>query len=66
MGRDKKLKKRIALESAPTDEAPISADIVEPASPQEEGLDRGEGYPSRLKEIRRQPGRSRSRHHKRK
>jgi len=75
-GRDKKYKSRIAqVEEKPSEYADTGADIVEPASGQEEGLgngksgdkrqDRGRGYSARLKEIRRQPGRSRSHRPKR-
>ena len=76
VGRDKKYKSRIAqVEEKPSEYADTGADIVEPASGQEEGLgngksgdkrqDRGRGYSERLKEIGRQPGRSRSHHPKR-
>ena len=73
--RDKKLKRRIAAEGAQEKEAPVSADIVEPVSPQEEELgyersgdesqDRGRGYPTYFKEIRRHPGKSRGHRPKR-
>ena len=74
--RDKRFKRRIAeVEEAPSQSADIGADIVVPSSTQEEGLgyeksgdkrqDRGRGYPTRLKEIRRQPRRSRSHRPKR-
>jgi len=76
VGRDKKYKSRIAqVEEKPSGYADTGADIVEPSSGQEEGLgngksgdkrqDGGRGYSERLKEIRRQPGRSRSRRPKR-
>ena len=69
-GSDKKYKKRIAgVEEEPSEYADIGADIgadiVEPSATQEEGLgygesrgerqDRGRGYPTRLRAIRRQP-----------
>ena len=75
-GRDKKYKRRIAqVEEAPSEAASIGADIVEPSLTQEEGLsyekpgdkrqDRGGGYPTRLKAIRRQPRRGRGHRPKR-
>ncbi len=75
-GKDKKYKRRIAqVEEKPSEYADTGADIVEPTSGQEEGLDygksgdkrqdRGRGYSARLKEIGRQPGRSRSHRPKR-
>jgi len=70
--RDKGYKRRIAeVEEAPSG----GADIVEPSFAQEEGLgyekpgderqDRGRGYPTRLRAIRRQPRRGRGHRHKR-
>ena len=75
-GRDKKYRRRIAqLEERPSEYADTGADIVEPSSGQEEGLDygksgderqdRGRGDSAGLKGIRRQPGRSRSHRPKR-
>ena len=75
-GKDKKYKSRIAqVEEKPSEYADTGADIVEPTSGQEEGLgngksgdkrqDRGRGYSARLREIGRQPGRSRSHRSKR-
>lgn len=68
--RDKRLKHRIASQ-----EAAAEADIVEPGSEEEEGLDyeesggerqdRGGGYPTSLGAIRRQPRRGRSHRRKR-
>ncbi len=65
--RDRRYKSRIALQEVPLKEADIGADIVEPASTEEEGLgyeksgdkgqDRGGGYPERLRAIRRLPRR---------
>jgi len=73
-GRDKKYRKRIAEVEKPSEYADISADIVEPSSEEEGGLeyeesrdkrqDRGGGYPTRLRTVRRQPRRGRS--HRRK
>jgi YidC/Oxa1 family membrane protein insertase len=74
--RDKKYRKRIAQVEGKTSEyADTGADIVEPTSGQEEGLDygqsgdnrqdRGRGDSARLKGIRREPGRSRSNRSKR-
>jgi len=73
--RDRKYKRRIALQEAPLKDADIGADIVEPSSTQEEELgygksgderqDRGRGYPASLRAIRRQPGRSGGHRHKR-
>ncbi len=70
---DRKYKKRIARVEEVPSEAAVSADIVESSSTQEEGLDyeragdkrqdSGGGYPTRLGETRRQPGRAR--HHRR-
>ena len=75
-GRDKKLKKRIALEGMHKEEAPVGADIIEPVSTQGEGLDRekprdkrqdrGGGYSAHLRAIRRQPRKSKGHHPKRK
>ena len=76
-GRDKKYKQRVAqIEEAPSEYADIGADIVEPSPTQEEGLgyeesrgerqDRGRGYPTRLRAIRRQPRRSKGHRPKRK
>ena len=73
VARDKKYKKRIAqVEEAPSGEDVITADIAdidEPSSVREEGLDYGEsgskrqdrggGYPTRLRTVRRQPRRGR-------
>jgi YidC/Oxa1 family membrane protein insertase len=75
-GRDKGYKKRIAqIEEEPSEYADVGADIVEPSSTQGEGLgyeksgderqDRGGGYPTRLREIRRQPRRSKGHRPKR-
>ena len=73
--RDRKYKMRIASQEAPLNEADIGADIVEPTSTQEEGLDyekpgdkwqdRGGGYPARLRAIRRQPRKSKGHRPKR-
>ncbi len=74
--RDKKYRKRIAqVEEKTSEYADTGADIVEPTSGQEEGLDygqsgdnrqdRGRGDSARLKGIRREPGRSRSHRPKR-
>jgi len=73
--RDRRYKRRIALQEVPLKEADIGADIVEPSSEQEEGLgygesgderqDRGGGYPTRLRAIRRQPRRGRGHRRKR-
>ncbi len=73
--RDAKYKRRIDLEGKSIKEADIGADIVEPSSTEEEGLDyeksgdkrqdRGAGYPGGLKSIRRQSGRGRDHHPKR-
>ena len=73
--RDGKYKRRIALQEAPLKDADIGADFVETSSTQEEGLgygesgderqDRGGGYPTRFKSIRRQSGRSRDHRRKR-
>jgi len=70
-----KYKRRIAQVEEMPSEATISADIVETSSEQEEGLgdeepgdksqDRGRGYPTSFKEIRRQARRSRSHRPKR-
>jgi len=81
IGRDLKYKRRIAqIEQATSARASIDADIVEPSSPQEEGLDeeglddetsgdklqdREQGYPDRFSPIRRQPRRGRSHRRKR-
>ncbi len=75
-GRDKKYKQRIAqIEERPSEYADVGADVVEPSSTQGEGLgygksgderqDRGGGYPTRLREIRRQPRRSKGHRPKR-
>ncbi len=75
-GRDKGYKKRITVvEEVSSEQADIGADIVETGSEQEEGLDyeesgykrqdRGGGYPTRLRAVRRQPGRGKSHHRKR-
>jgi YidC/Oxa1 family membrane protein insertase len=74
-GKDQKYKKRIAqVEERTSEHDDTGADIVAPTSG-EEGLDdgksgdkrqdRGRGYSERLKEIRRQPGKSRSNRPKR-
>jgi len=73
--RDRRYKRRIALQEAPLRDADIGADIVEPSSTQEEGLgyeesgderqDRGGGYPTRPREIRRPPRRDRGHRRKR-
>ncbi len=73
--RDRKYKRRIALQEAPLKDADIGADIVEPSSTEEEELgngesgdkrqDRGGGYPTSLRAIRRQSGRSRGHRRKR-
>lgn len=74
-GKDQKYKKRITqVEERTSEHDDTGADIVVPTSG-EEGLDdgksgdkrqdRGRGYSERLKEIRRQPGRSRSNRPKR-
>ncbi len=73
--RDKKYKRRIALQEAPLKDTDIGADIAEPSSTQEEGLgyeesgderqDRGGGYPARPREIRRPPRRDRGHRRKR-
>jgi len=70
-----KYKRRIAQVEEMPSEATISADIAETSSEQEEELgdeepgdksqDRGRGYPTSFKEIRRQARRSRSHHPKR-
>ena len=74
-GRDKKLKKRIAMEGTSEEETPISADIVEPVSTQEKEVgyeesgdkrqDSGGSYPASFRPISRQPGRSKSHRPKR-
>ncbi|MFC1951434.1 YidC/Oxa1 family membrane protein insertase [Chloroflexota bacterium] len=75
-GRDKGYKKRIiAVEEVSSEHADIGADIVETGSEQEEGLDNGEsgykrqdrggGDPTRLRATRRQPGRGKGHHRKR-
>jgi len=74
--KDKKYRKRIAeVEQAHLESADIGADIVEPSSTQEEGLGYGEsgdkrkysggGYPTSLRAIRRQPGKGKGHHPKR-
>ncbi len=73
--RDRRYKRRIALQEASLEGADIGADIVEPSSTQEEGLDDGEsgderqdrggGYTERFKSIRRRSGRSRGHRRKR-
>jgi len=73
--RDRRYKRRIALQEAPLQDADIGADIVEPSSTQEEGLgyeesgdkrqDGGRGYPASPRAIRRQSGRSRGHRRKR-
>ena len=68
-GRDKGYKKRIAqIEGRSSEYADVGADIVEPSStegedldyeePRDERQDRGGGYPTRLRGIRRRPRRS--------
>jgi len=75
-GRDRKYKQRIAqVEERPSEYADVGADVVEPSSTQGEGLgygksgderqDRGGGYPTRLRGIRRQPRRSKGHRPKR-
>jgi YidC/Oxa1 family membrane protein insertase len=75
-GRDRKYKQRIAqIEERPSEYADVGTDIVEPSSTQGEDLgygksgderqDRGGGYPTRLREIRRQPRRSKGHRPKR-
>lgn len=75
-GRDRKYKQRIAqIEERPSEYADVGTDIVEPSSTQGEGLgygksgderqDRGGGYPTRLRGIRRQPRRSKGHRPKR-
>ena len=75
-GRDKGYKRRIAqIEGRPSEYADVGADIVEPSSTQGEGLgyeesgderqDRGGGYSTRLREIRRQSRRSKGHRPKR-
>ena len=75
-GRDRGYRKRIAeVEKATSGDMDTSADIVEPSSEQEEGLanekfgderqDRGGGYPTRLRAIRRQPRKGRGHRPKR-
>lgn len=75
-GRDKGYKRRIAqIEGRPSEYADVGADIVEPSSTQGEDLgheesgderqDRGGGYQTRLREIRRQPRRSKGHRPKR-
>jgi len=75
-GRDKGYKKRIAqVEESPPEYVDVGADIVEPSSTGEEGLDYGKsgderqdsggGYPTRLKRIRHQPRRSKGHRPKR-
>jgi len=65
--RDRRYKRRIALQEVPLKEADIGADIVEPTSTEEEGLgygesgdkgqDRGGGYTARPEAFRRHPRR---------
>ncbi len=75
-GRDKKYQKRIAeVEQGAADSIDVSSDIVEPSSTEEKGLadgksggerqDRGRGYPSSLRTVRRQPKRGSGHRHKR-
>ena len=75
-GRDKGYKRRIAqIEGKTSDYADVGADIVGPSSTQGEGLgygesgderqDRGGGYSTRLREIRRQSRRSKGHRPKR-
>jgi len=73
-GRDKRLKRRIAMEGGQK-EAPLDADIVAPVSTQEEELgdeesgdkrqDREGGYPASFRPVSRQPRRSKGHHPKR-
>jgi len=73
--RDRRYKRRIALQEVPLREADIGADIVEPASTEEEGLDyeksgdrwqdRGGGYPARPGAFGRLPRRDRGHRRKR-
>jgi len=73
--RDKKYRRRIALQETPLKGADISADIVEPSSTQEEGLsheefgdksqDREGGYTTRFGTISRQQRRSKGHRPKR-
>jgi len=74
-GRDKKYRKRIAEVEEPSEFDDISADIAETSSEEEEGLeyeepgdkrqDRGGGYPTRLRTVRRKPSRGRGHRRKR-
>ncbi len=73
--RDRRYKRRIALQEAPLREADIGADIVEPTSTEEEelgyeksgdeGQDRGGGYPARPGAFRHPPRRDRDHRRKR-
>ena len=74
--RDKKYRKRITeVEQAPSADMTAGADIVEPSFIPGEGLDyartgdkrqdRGEGYPTRLRAVRRHPKRGRGHRPKR-
>ncbi len=73
--RDRRYKRRIALQEVPLREADIGADIVEPTSTEEEelgyekvgdeGQDRGGGYPARPGAFGRLPRRDRGHHRKR-
>ncbi len=76
LGRDKKYRKHITqVEQASSGGADINADIVEPSSTQEKGLDDGKfgdkrqdsrgGYPTSLRAIRRRSGRDRGHRPKR-
>jgi len=59
--RDRRYKRRIALEEVPLKEADVGADIVEPTSTQGEGLGYekpGEKWQDRFRAIRRQPRRT--------
>ena len=73
--RDRRYKRRIALQETPLKEADIEADIVEPTSTEEEeldyeksgdeGQDRGGGYPARPGAFGRLPRRDRGHRRKR-
>jgi len=74
-GRDKKLRRRIVLEGVGKEEAPVKADIGEPASSpeevsgseksEEERPDSGESYPTRLGQLKPLPRRDKGFRHKR-
>jgi len=73
--RDRRYKRRIALQEVPLKEADVGADIVEPTSTEEEelgyeksgdeGQDRGGGYPARPGAFGRLPRRDRGHRRKR-